>query len=331
MDSMQASLESEQRAKAEALRIKKKLEGDINDLEIGVDQANKANNEAQKLIKRYQGQCRESEVACTEETKARAELQGKANMSDRRANALQAEMEEARSLLDSAERGKRQTESELGEARNAVTEMTAINSKASADKRRIEGDVHTMHAEIDQMLQSAKNSEGKAKKAMVDAARLADELRAEQDHCDGQAKTKKALESQMMELDAKNADAEETAIRGGRATLAKMESRIRDLEIELGNVQAHTSENQKGFQRTERKGKELAFQIDEDKKNQQRMSDLASALQAKIKTYKKQIEDAEEIAALNLAKFRKAQQELEETEERAKLAETKLSTNQTYF
>ena len=32
------------------------------------------------------------------------------------------------------------------------------------------------------MLQQAKNSEEKAKKAMVDAARLADELRAEQDH-----------------------------------------------------------------------------------------------------------------------------------------------------
>ena len=54
MDSMQASLESEQRAKAEALRIKKKLEGDINELEIALDHSNKANNEAQKSIKRYQ-------------------------------------------------------------------------------------------------------------------------------------------------------------------------------------------------------------------------------------------------------------------------------------
>ena len=54
MDSMQASLESEQRAKAEALRVKKKLEGDINELEIALDHANKANNEAQKSIKRYQ-------------------------------------------------------------------------------------------------------------------------------------------------------------------------------------------------------------------------------------------------------------------------------------
>ena len=54
MESMQASLEAEQRAKAEALRIKKKLEGEINELEIALDHANKANNEAQKSIKRYQ-------------------------------------------------------------------------------------------------------------------------------------------------------------------------------------------------------------------------------------------------------------------------------------
>ena len=49
MDSIQASLDSEQKAKAEALRIKKKLEGDINELEIALDHANKANVEAQKV------------------------------------------------------------------------------------------------------------------------------------------------------------------------------------------------------------------------------------------------------------------------------------------
>ena len=59
MDSMQASLESEQRAKAEALRIKKKLEGDINELEIALDHANKANSEAQKV---FTIQCIQSEV-----------------------------------------------------------------------------------------------------------------------------------------------------------------------------------------------------------------------------------------------------------------------------
>merc|ERR1719232_1147634 len=120
MDSMQASLESEQRAKAEALRIKKKLEGDINELEIALDHANKANNEAQKSIKRYQGQMREAECALAEESRMRQEMAEKASLADRRANALAGEMEEARALLDSAERGKRQTEAELSEARNAA-------------------------------------------------------------------------------------------------------------------------------------------------------------------------------------------------------------------
>merc|ERR1712123_318694 len=103
MDSMHASLEAEQRAKAESLRIKKKLEGDINELEIALDHANKANSEAQKAIKRYQGQMRESETAFEEEQRARQEISEKASLAERRANALQGEMEEARSLLDSAE------------------------------------------------------------------------------------------------------------------------------------------------------------------------------------------------------------------------------------
>jgi chromosome segregation ATPase len=249
----------------------------------------------------------------------------KASLADRRANALQGEMEEARALLDSAERGKRQIESELTEARSAVNEMTSVNSRANAEKRHLEGSVHTMQAEIDDMLHQAKASEEKAKKAMVDAARLADELRAEQDHTNTQAKAKRTLESQLAELEQRLAEANENAARGGRTAMAKLEGRIRELEIELGNVQSRTGDNLKTFQRSERKIKELQFQNEEDQKNQAQMSELANKLQLKIKTYKKQIEDAEEIAALNLAKFRKAQQELEETEERAKMASAQLA------
>jgi len=44
LDSMQASLEAEAKGKAEALRLKKKLEADINELEIALDHANKVRN-----------------------------------------------------------------------------------------------------------------------------------------------------------------------------------------------------------------------------------------------------------------------------------------------
>merc|ERR1712080_166502 len=131
-------------------------------------------------------------------------------------------------------------------------------------------------------------------------------LRSEQDHTSTLSKAKRALETQLHDLENKFAEANEHAIRGGRSSMAKLESRIRELEVELGNVQSKTGENSKGYQKSERRVKELNFQIDEDKKNAARMTELAAKLQTKIKTYKKQIEDAEEIAALNLAKFRHA-------------------------
>merc|ERR1712008_330333 len=152
------------------------------------------------------------------------------------------------------------------------------------------------------MLGAAKNAEEKSKKAMVDAARLADELRAEQDHASAQASAKQSLGNQFGQLEGRLADAENAAAKGGKSAMARV------------------GESGKAYQRAERKCKELAFSSGEDKKNQDRMTDLAAKLQSKIKTYKQQIEEAEEIAALNLAKFRKAQQELELCEERAKLA-----------
>ena len=95
MDSLQASLEAEARAKAEALRIKKKLESDINELEIALDHANKANTEAHKSIKRYQAQQRDVEGLYEEEGRQRREIAEKAGLADRRAGALQGEVEEA--------------------------------------------------------------------------------------------------------------------------------------------------------------------------------------------------------------------------------------------
>merc|ERR1712150_300694 len=158
--------------------------------------------------------------------------------------------------------------------------MQVINGRDMTAKRGLEGAIHTIQAEVDAMLGAAKNAEEKSKKAMVDAARLADELRAEQDHASAQASSKQSLNNQLGQLEGRLADAENAAA--------------------------------KAYQRAERKCKELVFSSGEDKKNQDRMTDLASKLQSKIKAYKQQIEEAEEIAALNLAKFRKAQQELEE-------------------
>merc|ERR1711971_579867 len=320
MESLGASIEAEQRAKGEALRVKKQLEGEINELEIGLDHANKANSEGLKSIKRYQGQLRETIQLFEDEARARAQISEQVGISERKSAALSGELEESKALMDSSERSKRQLEMEIADGRNAVNNMQVINGRDMTAKRQLESSIHTMQAEVDGMLIAAKDAEEKSKKAMVDAARLADELRAEQDHATSLASARNSLNNQLGELEGRLADAEAAAMKGGKSAMAKLETKIRELEAELGSTQSRTGEAAKAFQRAERKAKELAFAQGEDRKNQDRMSELAGKLQMKIKTYKQQIEEAEEIAALNLAKFRKAQQELEETEERAKLA-----------
>merc|ERR1712106_594695 len=298
MESLSASLEAEQRAKGEALRVKKKREAEINELEIGLDHANKANSEGLKSIKRYQTQLRETIQVFEDEARARAHISEAVGIAERKAGALSGEAEESRALIDSADRAKRQIEAEIGDSRGAVNEIQSINARDMAQKRALEGSIHTLQAEIDAMLQAAKSAEEKSKKAMVDAARLADELRAEQDHATSMAGARNALNNQLGDLEARLADAEAAAAKGGKAAMAKMETKIRELEAELGNTQSRTGEAAKAYQRSERKVKELQFSQEEDKKNQDRMSDLATKLQQKIKTYKSQIEDTEERAKL---------------------------------
>uniref|UniRef100_A0A336MJ45 CSON000536 protein n=1 Tax=Culicoides sonorensis TaxID=179676 RepID=A0A336MJ45_CULSO len=325
LDSMQASLEAEAKGKAEALRMKKKLEADINELEIALDHANKANAEAQKNIKRYQQQLKDLQSALEEEQRARDDAREQLGISERRANALQNELEESRTLLEQADRGRRQAEQELSDAHEQLNEVAAQNASISAAKRKLESELQTLHSDLDELLNEAKNSEEKAKKAMVDAARLADELRAEQEHAQTQEKLRKALEAQIKELQVRLDEAEANALKGGKKAIAKLEQRVRELENELDGEQRRHADAQKNLRKSERRIKELTFQSEEDRKNHERMQDLVDKLQQKIKTYKRQIEEAEEIAALNLAKFRKAQQELEEAEERADLAEQAIS------
>ena len=55
VDTLQSSLESETRSRNEALRLKKKMEGDLNEMEIQLSQANRQASEAQKQLKGLHG------------------------------------------------------------------------------------------------------------------------------------------------------------------------------------------------------------------------------------------------------------------------------------
>merc|ERR1719309_415322 len=151
----------------------------------------------------------------------------------------------------------------------------------------------------------------KMKKAIMDAARLSDELRTEHEHYQAYYKTYQNLEVSYKELYTRYEENYANISKTSKQGYAKLEMRVKELEAALSDETNRYADCMKNYRKAERRIKELGFQYDEDKKNYGRMEDLVDKLQVKIKTYKKQIEEAEEIAALNLAKYRKVQQSQE--------------------
>merc|ERR1712170_220580 len=206
-----------------------------------------------------------------------------------------------------------------------LSDLTCVNQAIAGGKRKLEAEMQTLHGEMDEMASEASMADAKAKNAMIDATRLADELRQEQDIAVQLEKDRKLMECQAKYMQHQLDEAEANALKGGKKAMNKLETRIRELESEMDAENRRFADATKNLRKSERRIKELTFASDEDRKNQERMQGLIDQLQNKIKSYKKQIEEAEEIAAMNLAKFRQAQNNLADSEERADVNEQALA------
>jgi len=325
IEGMQMTLESETKAKVEALRMKKKLETDVADLETALEHANNANMESQKSIKGIQLRLRDVQVKLEDENRAKEVARDNLMAADRRAHANQNALEEARTLLEQVDRNRRTLEQELADTNETLGDQTCTNQALTGAKQKCEAEINTLSHDLDEMGSEAHMSEEKAQRAMIDAARLADELRAEQEVAMMLERDRKLLEAQVKDANVRLDEAEQNALKGGKKAMAKMDTRIRELESELDAENRRCADAQKNLRKSERRIKELTYQQDEDRKNHERMQGLIDQLQGKIKSYKKQIEEAEEIAALNLAKFRQVQTTLSDSSERADLNEQALA------
>merc|ERR1712029_869221 len=83
LDSMQVALET--KTKAEALRMKKKLEGDAADLGLALEHAIAGNAETQTTIKKYALQVRDAQAKVDDESAAKSAAADAKVTADRRA------------------------------------------------------------------------------------------------------------------------------------------------------------------------------------------------------------------------------------------------------
>ncbi|XP_061892707.1 myosin-16-like [Entelurus aequoreus] len=329
VESLQASLETEAKGRAEALRMKKKMEGDLNEMEIQLEHANRNNGELVKTLKKLQQQIKDLQVQMDEDARLHDELREKYSLQERRLCLMHAEMEELRGGLEASERARKLIEQELVDTTERFNEVNIHNQSLTILKRKLEADLARLSSENEELISEFRAADERAKKAVTDATRLCEELRQEQERNSHLEKIKKNQEQNLRDLMLKLEEAEQQALKAGKRTIQKLETRVKELENELDQEQKRHVETVKNLRKGERRLKELIFQTEEDHKTNQRMQELVEKLQNKLKSYKRQIEEAEEQANSSLCRYRKTAHELDDAEERADMAEMALNKMRT--
>ena len=169
------------------------------------------------------------------------------------------------------------------------THPGAQNTSLLNQKKKMEADLSQLQTEVEEAVQECRNAEEKAKKAITDvsattppacsrpaspcqamsvrllscpqAAMMAEELKKEQDTSAHLERMKKNMEQTIKDLQHRLDEAEQIALKGGKKQLQKLEARVRELENELEAEQKRNAESIKGMRKSERRIKELTYQV----------------------------------------------------------------------
>merc|ERR1711868_337868 len=160
--------------------------------------------------------------------------------SERRCNDLAQELDELKMAYEQIERARKLAENERSENADRVHELQAQCQSLQNAKRKTEGEFHSMQEEIEELENEARAAEDRANKALAEVARIQAEL--------AQAAGGKNLKNQ----------------------IRKLEQRCRDLEASLDDEARKSADVVKNQRRSEKKFKDLQFQMEEDHKNAER-------------------------------------------------------------
>merc|ERR1711974_157776 len=111
--------------------------------------------EIQRAIKKYHQTIRDSQTKLEDESRAKDSARDCLHASERRANSMQNALEEARTLLEQADRSRRITEQELSDTNEQLSDLTYNNQAIAGAKRKLESEMQTLHGDMDEMASEA--------------------------------------------------------------------------------------------------------------------------------------------------------------------------------
>ncbi|XP_027755499.1 myosin-7-like [Empidonax traillii] len=297
VDSMQSTLDAEIRSRNEALRLKKKMEGDLNEMEIQLSHANRQAAEAQKNLRNTQAVLKDTQLHLDDAIRTQDDLKEQVAMVERRANLLQAEVEELRAALEQTERCRKVAEQELMDASERVQLLHSQNTSLINTKKKLETDISQIQSEMEDTIQEARNAEEKAKKAITDVSK----------------KQIQKLEARVRELEGE-VDAEQKRSAEAVKGVRKYERRVKELTYQ-------SEEDRKNVLRLQDLVDKLQMKVKAYKRQAEEAEELSNVNLSKFRKIQHELEEAEERADIAESQVNKLRVKSREIGKRAESEE----------
>lgn len=281
--------DAEAKLKSEVLRIKKKLQIQITELEMSLDVVNKQNIDLQKTVKKQSLQLTELQAAYDEVQRSLQTTLDQYGVAQRRLQSLTAELEEVRNNYEAALRGKRQAELHYEESQVRVSELVNVNTNLQSIKIKIEQEYQSLVSDYEEVTRELRISDERYQKVQVELKHTIEQLHEEQERIVKIETIKKSLEIEVKNLSVRLEEVEANAVVGARRVISKLEARLRDIEAELDEEKRRHAETLKILRKKERTVKEIVIQCEEDQKNILLLQEQLDKATSKVNVYKRQL------------------------------------------
>ena len=253
IEAIQADLDNELTLRQQAVRAKSKLEADLADIEVQLGHANHQAEQAIRLQRELKGQNNRFSEKLEDAAKSEKSMlkdQGKQmtfldtlrrlwrrriqlfifmcsiksiiGAIERRANLMQAELEELRITVEQAEKARKQADAELQAANDRTNELMMEINEHNKEKRQLEMEVNSANAAVEEAINSARSADIAGKKAAADAAKMAEQLNREVSRVSSLEAKKKKLEGQLVTMEIKIRELESGSLKGGKKYVMKL-------------------------------------------------------------------------------------------------------------
>ncbi|XP_052346298.1 myosin-9-like isoform X2 [Oncorhynchus keta] len=323
---METELEDERRQKVLATAAKKKLEADLGELEAGIDMANKGRDEALKQLKKLQALLKDQMRELEDLRLSREEALNMAKEHEKKLKAIEADTIRLQEELASAERVKKQAQTERDELQDELTGHNSKNSLTVDEKRRLDTRIAKLEEELEEEQLNTEMVNDRLRRNMLQTDQLVTELTAERSTAQRLEGTQAQLDRQNKELKLKLQELEETVKSRYKASITALEAKILQLEEQLDLESKERQQSSRLVRRAEKKLKEVLLQVEDERRNTEQYKAEADKANNRTRQLKRQLEEAEEEVTRANANRRKLQRELEDATESQDAVTREVST-----